>query len=179
MRSRKAVLSALSVVQLRQLAPFCGIRRSLPKETLVAAIAAHRARPLRSLLENFTHDVLKALANQLSIASRARTKDELIARITGDPRRHLRAKIVKSLRRQGFRIRRGLLVLPDQLHKDRLRALHAEAVQHKRAQAAKSLRRIEPHLLQWIADGHAINPERIAPTLVEVTRDSTEELLFR
>jgi hypothetical protein len=89
-------------------------------------------------------------------------------------------KLVKeSLRAQGFRLREGRVVLPSQCSKDKLRELHAFAVQHRIERCKDGLVRHEPRLLSHIAKGTEIIPERIAPRLIEVLPDSDEELLFR
>lgn len=43
----------------------------------------------------------------------------------------LRSLIVRSLRGQGFRIRTGQILPPPDLNKEKLRDLHALAVQHQ------------------------------------------------
>ena len=53
------------------------------------------------------------------------------------------------------------------------------AVHHRIEKGEKGLRRHEPRLLQRLADGSEIRPERITPRLVEVRPDSEDELLFR
>jgi len=91
----------------------------------------------------------------------------------------LRNKIMRSLRHQGFRTRRGLIVPPDANDKDTLRALHAEAVRARVERAAPGLRRHEERLLTYIASGPEVQPERIAPKLVPVRAKTVQELLFR
>jgi len=91
----------------------------------------------------------------------------------------LRARIIASLRRQGFRFQQGRILLPPRLDKCTLRALHAPAVRQKIAKAEKSLREHERRLLKRFASGKDLRPERIAPRLVEVRPGSEEELLFR
>ena len=107
----------------------------------------------------------------------------------------LRAKIIRSLRAQGFRVgdelyeqtekqqrqgRQGRLLLPSgHLCKEGLRGLHATAVAHRIERARKQLFRAEKRLLQSIASGHEVVPAEIRPRLVEISPDSEEELLFR
>lgn len=87
--------------------------------------------------------------------------------------------IKKSLRKQGFRFRRGLILPPVDLNKQRLRQLHAIAVSHKVEAARSGLFRHETKLLNCLATGDEVNPSRFAPYLVEVKPDTTDELLFR
>lgn len=55
----------------------------------------------------------------------------------------LRERVVNSLLRQGFRIQSGRIVLPDTSNKDKLRALHQEAVRHSVARSRAGLVRHE------------------------------------
>jgi hypothetical protein len=96
-----------------------------------------------------------------------------------EEREKLRARVLRSLRVQGFRIRSGRLVPPDADDKERLRALHAEAVRHQIERSRKGLAHHEPRLLGYIASGSEIDPEMIRPRLVAVNPDSEDELLFR
>jgi hypothetical protein len=91
----------------------------------------------------------------------------------------LRARVLRSLRTQGFRIRAGRLVPPDPSDKEQLRALHAEAVRHQIERSRAGLARHENRLLAFIASGAEVDPERIRPRLVVVKPDSEDELLFR
>lgn len=91
----------------------------------------------------------------------------------------LRRRIVRSLRRQGFRMRSGVVIPPDSNDKDWLRALHAEAVQHRVERARQGLERHEHRLLSFIAAGSEVNPEGLRPRLVRVLPGTDDELLFR
>ncbi|MEZ5531605.1 MAG: DUF4338 domain-containing protein [Steroidobacteraceae bacterium] len=94
-------------------------------------------------------------------------------------REKLRARVLRSLRKQGFRYRGGRLALPDSNDKDRLRALHSSAVQHQIERSRQGLARHEPRLLTYFASGSEVDPERISPRLVIVKPGSDDELLFR
>ena len=91
----------------------------------------------------------------------------------------LRSRILRSLRKQGFQIRAGLLVPPDVKDKRKLRALHREAVKHNVARSRAGLERHEDRLLSYVAAGKDVVPERIRPRLVLVRPGSEDELLFR
>lgn len=91
----------------------------------------------------------------------------------------LRARILRSLRTQGFRIRAGRLAPPDIKDKSKLRALHQEAVKHNVARSRPGLERHESRLLSYLAAGKDVIPERIRPRLVLVQPKSEDELLFR
>ena len=102
-----------------------------------------------------------------------------------DAKRHtreavkLRSKIVRSLRTQGFRFRKGILVPPEIEDKNKVRNLHREAVRLNVARSRAGLERHEDRLLSFIASGVDIVPEKIRPRLVIVQPGSEEELLFR
>ena len=91
----------------------------------------------------------------------------------------LRAHVIQSLRAQGFVVTDGTVRLPAGLSKDKIRALHRTAVQHRIDRSKGGLFRKERHLIKRIASGHEIVPSRILPRLIEVLPNSDEELLFR
>lgn len=91
----------------------------------------------------------------------------------------LRSLIQRYLRHQGFRIRSGRVLPPQDLSKEKLRELHSSAVEHKLESSRNSLVRVEPRLLKRLAAGVQVVPEKIAPRLVEVQPNSEDELLFR
>jgi CBS domain-containing protein len=84
-----------------------------------------------------------------------------------------------ALRAQGFEVRGGLIVSPDLADKDTLRALHASAVAHRVARAENGLRRHERWLPGRLASTDQVDVEAFSPRLVEVGRDSADELVFR
>ena len=91
----------------------------------------------------------------------------------------LRRRIIRSLRAQGFRVRKGAILPPKELSKERIRELHETAVEHRIERARDGLFRVEKDLLRHIASGHEVDPSRMSPRLVEVLPESEEELLFR
>lgn len=91
----------------------------------------------------------------------------------------LRTEIIRSLRAQGFRIRKRAILPPAELSKDRIRTLHETAVEHRIERAKDGLFRRESALLDRIASGGEVVPSRISPRLVEVVPESEDELLFR
>jgi hypothetical protein len=76
-------------------------------------------------------------------------------------------------------VRKGAILPPGELTKDRIRDLHETAVEHRLERAKGGLLRREADLLHHIACGSEIVPGSISPRLVEVLPDSAEELLFR
>lgn len=91
----------------------------------------------------------------------------------------LKKLIVNSLEEQGFIIEDDQIKLPPDLDKRRIRELHKMAIQHKIDNAGIELKRKEKILIQFIASGKEINPQKIKPCLVEVSPNSLDELLFR
>jgi hypothetical protein len=91
----------------------------------------------------------------------------------------LRRAIIRTLKKQGYKLRNGLAYLPPDATKDDFRRVHELAVQRKLAVAEPGLRRLEDKLLAFIADGEEVDPHKVSPRLVYVRSDSREELLFR
>ncbi len=91
----------------------------------------------------------------------------------------LRNLIVTSLEAQGFSVRGGTVMPPQNLDKEGLRRLHLLAVQHRIEGFKSALAGHEGRLLKRFAVGADVDPEQIAPILIEVRRGSEEELLFR
>lgn len=91
----------------------------------------------------------------------------------------LKARIIRSLRGQGFRVIDGNILPPKRLSKRKIRRLHETAVEHRIERARAGLVDHEPKLLECIASGCDVVPEKIRPRMVEVRRNSHEELVFR
>ena len=91
----------------------------------------------------------------------------------------LKTLIIESLKKQGFELRDNQICLPDDLNKEKIRVLHAEAVRHKIEERKKGLVRYEPLLLERFASGEEVVPDEISPELIEVHSGSEDELLFR
>ncbi len=92
---------------------------------------------------------------------------------------HLKARILASFEKQGFVLRDNRFYLPNDLNKDTIRSLHAEAVHQKLIQRKKGLLKHESSLLRRFAFGREIDIDKIYPKLVEVHPNSSDELLFR
>jgi hypothetical protein len=91
----------------------------------------------------------------------------------------LKRFITISFKKQGFTPNHGRLLFPTNPSKDQLRQLHSLAVLTKIERARASLEKKEKALLNYIADGSEVIPEKISPKLVEVRPGTEEELLFR
>ena len=93
-------------------------------------------------------------------------------------RRELRARVLESLAAQGLNIQQGRC-RATAFDKATVRALHRQARAAWINRAWPALERHQERLIQHFAAGSEVQPERIAPRLVEVTRHSEAELLFR
>ena len=91
----------------------------------------------------------------------------------------LKTLIRESLKRQGFEIQGDQIRLPNDVDKEKLRDLHHEAIRHKIEDRKKGLVKHEPLLLQRLASGGEIVPDKIYPELIEVQSGSEDELMFR
>jgi hypothetical protein len=93
--------------------------------------------------------------------------------------KYLRKAIVRSLRKQGYSIKGGLIQMPDNLSKDDYRALQEMAVKKKLESAGPRIKCYEDYLLEYIANGWEVVPSNISPKVILVQRNSEHELLFR
>lgn len=100
--------------------------------------------------------------------------------VENENREQIRAVVLASLESQGFILGNGRLVAENGNSKDASRLLHTQAVTKKIKNAEGKLKRFEPELVRkYIATGEDINPEKFDAYLVEVTRKSELEILFR
>lgn len=93
--------------------------------------------------------------------------------------RKLRRKIVKTLKKQGYRVNGDAIELPKNCDKDGYRRMHELAVAKKLALTEPKMKKHEDSLLQYIANGGELKPEAISPKLVLVKSDSELSRLFR
>lgn len=91
----------------------------------------------------------------------------------------LRELIISSLEQQGFRIEDSRILPPADPSKETLRRLHEVAVKSRLEKAQKSLKKYESQLISRFASGREVLPGKIKPRLVEVSRRSQDEILFR
>ncbi len=91
----------------------------------------------------------------------------------------LRRAVLSSLRKQGYRVNRGTVQIPNPTDKSLVRDLHGMAVSHKLVATMPALRSKESDLIKFIAAGNEVSPERIAPRLEMVEAGTENELLFR
>lgn len=91
----------------------------------------------------------------------------------------LKESIVHILESQGYVVKSGQIEIPDGYNKDDYRRMNQLAVAKKLAVSGPGLRRFERKLIDYIANGREVCPDKISPKLVLVQPDSEEELLFR
>src|SRR5712691_11716419 len=91
----------------------------------------------------------------------------------------LRARLLSSLKEQGFSVGSDGLIRPGGWDKQAIRQLHAQALHARIERAREGLERHEARLVGYIADGRDLDPNTIAPVLREVQPNSEDELLFR
>jgi hypothetical protein len=99
--------------------------------------------------------------------------------MTAPSAKYLRKAIIRSLRRQGYSIKRGLIQIPKNPSKDDYRSLNKLAIKKKLKKSGPWIQRYENKLLEYIANGWEVTPERICPKIVPVKSGSEHELLFR
>lgn len=92
---------------------------------------------------------------------------------------HLKVAIIRSLRKQGYRVRDGIIQMPDNPTKDDFRALNELALQKKLEVSGPGVRPYEDRLIRYIANGNEVVPSAIRPKIVVVRPESEHELLFR
>jgi len=93
--------------------------------------------------------------------------------------KQLKIMIIDSLEQQGFRVEDSHISPPSNMAKGEVRKLHDVAKRYRIDKSKRGLVRHERRLLEQVATGPEVVPEKIMPRLVEVKADSKEELLFR
>jgi len=92
----------------------------------------------------------------------------------------LKGAIIRSLRQQGYSVKRGVINMPEHPSKDDYRGLNKLAVKKKQAKSGPGVQRHENDFLEkYIANGWEVEPQDIVPKVVRVRSDSEHELLFR
>lgn len=91
----------------------------------------------------------------------------------------LKKAIVRTLRKQGYGVRRGVIYMPADPTKDDFRRMNELAVAKKLEKTGPGVKRYEEDLLDYIADGSQVKQTKVSPKIIQVKRDSEEELLFR
>ncbi len=91
----------------------------------------------------------------------------------------MKARIFASLQEQGYLVSKDTISLPKTPTKDDLRKIQQHATKKILENNEKAIRRYEKHLIQYIANGDEVIPEKIDPELILVKSRSENERLFR
>jgi hypothetical protein len=102
-----------------------------------------------------------------------------LVRILNAEREKLKRAIRRSLRAQGFHLEADRITFRQRKDKRSIRKRHRLAVQKRIALAAQSLAAIEAQLIEFIASGHEVNPQKIQPRLEKVEPGTLNSKLFR
>jgi hypothetical protein len=95
------------------------------------------------------------------------------------PAETLREAVINMLSAQGYSVNVDSIDLPPGFTKDDLRRINQLAVAYRIKKAEPMLRKHEANLLNFIADGDEIYPERVRPKLIHISGDGDEAMLFR
>lgn len=93
--------------------------------------------------------------------------------------KYLRSAIIRSLRKQGYTVKRGVIQIPENLSKHDYRDMNKLAIKRNMEISGPGVRRYEDKLIKYIANGKDVEPKRISPKIVVVKPESEQELLFR
>jgi len=91
----------------------------------------------------------------------------------------LKKSIIKTLRKQGYRLHNGVIRLNKKPNKEDIRRMNELAVANKLEKSGSIIKRYEDELLDYIADGSQVKPTKVSPKIVVVNPDTEEALLFR
>ncbi len=92
---------------------------------------------------------------------------------------NIRVDIINMLRLQGYEVNGHSICFPKDATKDDLRCINQLSTAYKIARAAPTLRKHEDRLINHIANGEEVTPDRVQPKLVYIGGESEEALLFR
>ncbi len=94
-------------------------------------------------------------------------------------REEIRENIFRMLCLQGYEVDNGSITLPKDATKDDFRRMNELATAHRIAKAQPFFSKHEDRLINYIANGEEISPQRVRPKLVYIEGESEEALLFR
>jgi hypothetical protein len=94
-------------------------------------------------------------------------------------KRAMKRRLFASLREQGYVIDRDMISLPNKTKKDDFREVQQHATRKILDKGEKAIRPYEKRLINYIANGDDVIPEKIEPELILVHPRSKHELLFR
>jgi hypothetical protein len=103
----------------------------------------------------------------------SKSKEQILSNLA------MKRRIFASLREQGFTINADNISIPSNSTKDNFREIQQHSAQKNIEKNEKAIRPYEKKLIQYIANGDEVNPEKIDPELILVKPDSENEKLFR
>jgi hypothetical protein len=74
----------------------------------------------------------------------------------------MRTAIIQALRKQGYGVKNGVILMPEDPSKDDFRALNTLATQKKLEKSGPGVKPYEDRLIQYIANGHEVVPQSIS-----------------
>lgn len=106
---------------------------------------------------------------------------EKLSKPNGDvlSKKALKRRLFASLREQGFTVNADKISIPNNSTKDDLREIQQHATKKALEKSEKAIRPYETRLIQYIANGDEVIPEKINPGLILVKPDTEQERLFR
>lgn len=91
----------------------------------------------------------------------------------------MKRRLFASLREQGYTVNADSISIPSDSTKDNFREIQQHATKKTLEKNEKAIRPYENRLIQYIANGDEVVPEKIDPELILVQRGSEHEKLFR
>jgi len=91
----------------------------------------------------------------------------------------MKRRLFASLREQGYTVNADSISIPSNSTKDNFREIQQHATKKTLEKNEKAIRPYENRLIQYIANGDEVVPEKINPELILVRRGSEHEKLFR
>lgn len=91
----------------------------------------------------------------------------------------MKRRLFASLREQGYTVDGDTISLPDDSTKNDFRDVQQHATKKILERSEKAVRPYEKHLINYIANGDEVFPEKIEPELILVKPRTENEMLFR
>jgi hypothetical protein len=98
---------------------------------------------------------------------------------TSKYKKELRAKVLNYFRRAGYSTKRRTFNGLGQVSKDKIRSLHLQQRKNKLQKEKKFIKEFKDEMLNYLASGNEITPEKIDPYIVEVKSGTKEAKVFR
>lgn len=103
----------------------------------------------------------------------SKSNDQILSKLA------MKRRLFASLREQGYTVNADSISIPSNSTKDDFREIQQYATKKNLGKNEKAIRPYENRLIQYIANGDEVFPEKIDPELILVRRGSEHEKLFR